>query len=220
VDSHLAGRRNQAALLESINAEKALAGIGRIGLAVPGRSPRDGEADAWVAKPVRESTLFDGVVTALSLEHRSATLAPAATQQKSPRAASQAKVLVVEDNRVNQKVAVALLDRLGYRSDVADDGVIALEMLAKRRYALVLMDCQMPRMDGYATTIEIRRREVGTRIPIIALTASAMAPDRERCLEVGMDDYLPKPIDRDQLAAALERWSEAGPRPRLVPAPT
>jgi CheY-like chemotaxis protein len=184
---------------------------------VPGQRG-DAEADAWVAKPVRRSALFDAVVTAMSLDHRAPPPSTAAVEESEAASSKQIKVLVVEDNKVNQKVAVALLDRLGYRADVADDGVVALEMLEKRQYALVLMDCQMPRMDGYATTTAIRSREKGTRIPIIALTASAMAPDRERCIAAGMDDYLAKPIDRERLASALAKWSAAGHCTPLRPA--
>jgi CheY-like chemotaxis protein len=114
------------------------------------------------------------------------------------------RILVVEDNLINQKVAVALLTQMGYGCDVATDGRQALDFLDQREYGAVLMDCQMPVMDGYETTREIRRREGDAHTAIVAMTASAMASDRARCLAVGMDDYLAKPIDRQLLASVLE----------------
>jgi PAS domain S-box-containing protein len=116
------------------------------------------------------------------------------------------RVLVVEDNAVNRKVAVAFLDRLGYATDVATDGVEALEAMAAASYDVVLMDCQMPRMDGYEAATRIRETEHDRHTPIVAMTASAMASDRERCLAAGMDDYLTKPLDRELLATTLQRW--------------
>jgi signal transduction histidine kinase/DNA-binding NarL/FixJ family response regulator len=113
-------------------------------------------------------------------------------------------VLVAEDNRVNQIVAVAALKRCGCSVDVVCNGLEALEALAAGHYDAVLMDCQMPEMDGYAATQELRRREDGGhRTPVIAMTAHAMDGDREKCLEAGMDDYIPKPLRRKQLVSVL-----------------
>ena len=128
-------------------------------------------------------------------------------------------VLLVEDNPVNQEVASEMLRSLGCDVHVAEDGVQALEILANAHYDVVLMDCQMPRMDGFEATRALRAREdEGQRTPIVALTANAMEGDREACLAAGMDDYLPKPFDRDALRGVLRRWLPQA-RPRLAPEP-
>jgi CheY-like chemotaxis protein len=116
-------------------------------------------------------------------------------------------VLVVDDAPVNQIVAVRALQRCGCRSDVAGDGFEALNALATNRYDAVLMDCQMPKMDGYAATTELRRREAGARrVPVIAMTASTMKGDLERCIAHGMDDFLSKPIRHNALDEVIHRW--------------
>jgi CheY-like chemotaxis protein/HPt (histidine-containing phosphotransfer) domain-containing protein len=118
-------------------------------------------------------------------------------------------VLLVEDNPVNREVAVGMLESLGCTADAAENGWLALKLMATETYDAVLMDCQMPVMDGLATTGEIRRREQSSgaaRVPIIALTANAMEGDRQRCLDAGMDDFLSKPFTQQQLAAQLRRW--------------
>ena len=120
------------------------------------------------------------------------------------------RVLVAEDNAVNTKLAVMLLGRLGCKVQTAANGVEALAALTRGPVDLVLMDCEMPEMDGFATTREIRRREGGrVHTPIIAMTANAMDSDRQRCLDAGMDDYLSKPVRAPLLRAALERWRPA-----------
>jgi signal transduction histidine kinase/CheY-like chemotaxis protein/HPt (histidine-containing phosphotransfer) domain-containing protein len=125
-------------------------------------------------------------------------------------------VLLVEDHPVNQQVAHRLLERLGLKVETAGHGAEALEKIKQRHYDLVLMDCQMPVLDGYSATRRLRereQRETIPRLPVIAMTAHAMAGDRERCLEAGMDDYLTKPLDRVLLAETLARWLGAGREP-------
>jgi PAS domain S-box-containing protein len=134
---------------------------------------------------------------------------------KEAAAAARPRILVSEDNIVNQKVAVCQLEKLGYRADVVANGHEAIEAISRVRYALVLMDCQMPEMDGWAATARIRTRESeepGRRLPIIAMTANAMPGDRENCLNAGMDDYLSKPVNRANLKAMLDKWIPIQPR--------
>jgi len=117
------------------------------------------------------------------------------------------RVLLVEDNLVNQKVARRLLEKLGCEVDVAENGVQALALFDERSYRAIFMDCQMPEMDGYTATGHIRKKErTGNHTPIIALTANAMEGDKERCLAAGMDDYLVKPVQKKELARAVEQW--------------
>ncbi|MDP2772871.1 MAG: response regulator, partial [Nocardioides sp.] len=145
---------------------------------------------------------------------------PRARPQAEPDAPDTAgglQVLVVEDNEVNQLVAVGLLEAMGYSADVASDGVIALEMLAQHPYDAVLMDVQMPNLDGYAATRALRAREGdGRRTPVIAMTAAAIEGERERCLAAGMDDFLTKPIDAQALSTALTHWTVLPPGDDLV----
>jgi CheY-like chemotaxis protein len=119
-------------------------------------------------------------------------------------------ILLAEDNPVNQKLALTQLDRLGYVADAVENGREAVEVVvgSQDRYALILMDVQMPEMDGLAATRAIRAAEVttGKHVPIIAMTANAMQGDREACVAAGMDDYISKPVNRDKLRDVLDRW--------------
>jgi two-component system sensor histidine kinase/response regulator len=156
-------------------------------------------------KPVRQSMLFDCLTKAL-LESP-ATLQPAAGSSAAPRPQPQkARVLIAEDNPINQKVALVQLEELGYHAEVVPNGLAVLEALDRISYDIILMDCQMPEMDGYETARRIRTRSGKFRQPyIIAMTAHAMSGDSEKCLEAGMNDYISKPIQLDAFAAALAR---------------
>jgi CheY-like chemotaxis protein len=132
-------------------------------------------------------------------------------------------VLVAEDNEISRAVARALLAQHGVQTHVACDGLEAVQMASEHGYAAVLMDCEMPALDGYAATARIRAAERDGHVPIIAMTAHAMPGDRERCLAAGMDDYLCKPVQADELAAVIERWispcaheNEAAPDRRVA----
>jgi len=132
-------------------------------------------------------------------------------------AAAAARILIAEDNAVNEKVARRMLEKLGYVADSVPDGSEAVRAWETGRYNLILMDCQMPVLDGYDATRKIRRLEQGVRIPIVALTAHALTGDDQKCFEAGMDDYLTKPLDRAALVACIakhltgvERAIEAG----------
>ena len=127
------------------------------------------------------------------------------------------RVLLAEDNVVNQQVASAMLDHLGFTVDVVPDGAAAVKAVTQASYDAVLMDCQMPILDGYQATREIRRVQgVAAHVPIIAVTASAMSSDQQRCLAAGMDDYLPKPLSLNALGAVLARWAPEKPDPEGV----
>ncbi len=119
------------------------------------------------------------------------------------------RILLVEDNLINQKVAVRMLEKRGFSCDIAANGKEAIAQLERESYALILMDCQMPEMDGFAATRAIRRAEEETahHVPIVAMTANAMRGDREKCLEVGMDDYISKPVDANVLFETVMRWA-------------
>jgi signal transduction histidine kinase/CheY-like chemotaxis protein len=174
------------------------------------RSMEGVRVDACLVKPVRQSMLLNAITSAWSkrMEHGQVAEAGGRTLPAPGLfAGTTLRVLVAEDNVVNQKVAARMLERLGLRADVAADGQEAVQMHDMRPYDLILMDCHMPEMDGYAATAEIRRREGSrARIPIVAMTAEAMEGCRENCLEAGMDDYIAKPVKLDDLAEALRRW--------------
>jgi len=164
--------------------------------------------ESCLTKPVRQSALFDAIVTAVS--KNAPVLGRAAASDPAAAAARKERVLVVEDNRVNQMVASHMLKRLGYDSDVVGNGIEALRALGGARYALILMDSHMPEMDGFAATAAIRGMGGRFRdIPIVALTADALVGDREKCMEAGMNDYLSKPISLEALERILSHWLHA-----------
>ncbi len=167
---------------------------------------------AFLTKPVRQSRLFDAIATVMASEVGRPPVVTQATMSEA-RASARPPVLVADDNAVNQQVAVAILRKIGYRADAVANGAEAVEALSRIPYGAVLMDCQMPEMDGYEATGEIRKREVGARrTPVIAMTAGAMEGDREKAIAAGMDDYISKPVDPEKLEAALRRWVEAETR--------
>ncbi|HEV7604119.1 MAG TPA: response regulator [Candidatus Limnocylindrales bacterium] len=178
---------------------------------------REAGVAGYLTKPVREAHLKRCLATVLS---GGAGEGGASDRPPRPlvtrhtltegRSHARARILLAEDNLVNQRIAVKMLERLGCRVDVAVNGVKALEALAASKYDLVLMDCQMPELDGYEATRLLRAREgTGHRTPVVAMTANAMSGDRERCLEAGMDDYLTKPVRADVLTAIISEWLPA-----------
>ena len=205
------------ALVQKINADPLLS-VTRLILLTPFGKPistdelKTVNVAACCVKPVRQSALFDCLVQVLTRptnasESRRSELFLRST---APLSLRTERVLLAEDNVVNQQVALGNLRKLGYNADVAKNGTEVLKVLERKRYDIILMDCQMPDLDGYEVTKEIRQRERGHRAWIIAMTANAMVGDREKCLTAGMDDYISKPLCRAELRAALER-RVAGP---------
>ena len=173
---------------------------------------------SFLAKPFKQSSLFDCIAPG-SENGSSGSAAPLARLASRRQHDRDVRVLVAEDNHINQRIAVKMLNSLGYLPDVAANGREAVESVLRKQYDAILMDCQMPEMDGFEATAEIRKLESEkTRVPIIALTANAMSGDRDRCLDAGMDDYLSKPIDLQQLGEILQRWTEAAAKPEKTPA--
>jgi len=186
--------------------------------------------DAYFPKPTTTSDIFDSLAILLDAGEALEAASPLVTHQylqglhtqpDKPEWPQGARILLVEDNYINQAVATALLDNHKLPCETAENGVKAIEALehapSSAPYTLVLMDCQMPEMDGYQATREIRKGSGGDRyqdIPIIAMTANAMQGDKEKCLAAGMDDYLSKPIDPDKLDAMLEKWLINAPKER------
>ena len=199
-----------------------------------GEEARQAGIEVYLNKPVRQSQLYDVIATVMSkqvepeetvrLEHQAQLVAR--HNLRETKARSRARILIAEDNSVNQKVAVRMLEKLGYRADVAANGLEAVEALSRIPYAAVLMDVQMPEMDGYEATREIRRREreaggerdtSSRHLPVIAMTANALEGDREKALAAGMDDYVSKPVKPAQLSEILERWTADAKDAELPP---
>jgi CheY-like chemotaxis protein len=177
------------------------------------------DISAYLTKPVRQSQLYNclaGVRAsapgAPSLSPSAPNGEPSAAESGHPRETFAGRVLVAEDNIVNQKVAVRMIEKCGYRVDVAANGIEAINTLQLMPYDVVFLDCQMPEMDGYEAAREIRRLEAldpdRRRLPIIAMTANALTGDDEKCFAAGMDDYLSKPVKPQQVKAILEKWME------------
>jgi len=199
---------------QEVRADPAIA---HTGLVLVTSIPRRGDGvrmleagfDAYLTKPVKHAQLFDAIATVVGLRRSEPERKPRQLVTKhslKEAARNRYRILVVEDNQVNQKVAVRILEKAGYRCDVAANGQEAVEAVARARYDLILMDCQMPVMDGYEAARRIRACEAGgsTRIPIIAMTAHAVQEDRDLCLEAGMDDYMTKPVRPEVLRRVLD----------------
>jgi len=166
------------------------------------------EISALLMKPTRQSQLYDAIADAVagSRPDPEPGLPEPLAETPGLREPHAPLVLIAEDNEINQAVAKALLITRGVRTAIARNGREALEMVLANEYAAVLMDCQMPELDGYEATRGIREAESGRHVPIIAMTAHSMPGDRERCLAAGMDDYLSKPVRARQLEAVIKRW--------------
>jgi CheY-like chemotaxis protein len=161
-------------------------------------------------KPVRQTMLYECLVNVMAGRPHETVATPvvSAPVTRAP-AGMGGDILVVEDNLINQQVALGILQIQGYRVSVANNGREALDAYAQGAFDLILMDCQMPEMDGFEATVQIRKREQtsgGRRVPIVALTANAMAQDREECLNAGMDDHLAKPFSMQTMQEMLDRW--------------
>jgi CheY-like chemotaxis protein len=198
-------------LARTIEADPVLSQVQRVMLSSVGKLDQASLQAAGIAaslmKPVRQSQLFDTLAEVLdrASERRAPIPAPSASR---PSFRGR-RVLLVEDNLVNQKVALGMLKKFEVEVTIAGHGLEALAALEQTPFDLVLMDCQMPEMDGFTAARELRQREETgqrPRLPVIAMTANAMEGDRERCLAAGMDDYVGKPVLLLDLQAALERW--------------
>lgn len=170
----------------------------------PGVASSDYVARFFFSGELREA--LERRVRVLSFEAAAVERAPATAEQQAHR---NVRILLAEDNKVNQMLAVALLKRRGYDVTIADNGREAVDLMKRSQFDAVLMDVQMPELDGFEATALIRAMEAGTarRLPIIAVTAHAMERDRQRCLDAGMDDYVSKPLDPERLEALIVRWT-------------
>ena len=174
------------------------------------QNARDAGIDACLAKPVRQTVLYECLVNVMACQPQEA-VAPRDVREpvNTAPAGIRGNILLVEDNLINQQVALGILQIQGYSVTVVNNGREALDAHAQGAFDLILMDCHMPEMDGFEATREIRGRErssIGKRVPIIALTANAMAQDREECLNTGMDDHLSKPFSMQTMQDMLDRW--------------
>ena len=164
---------------------------------------------AYLPKPIRQSELLDAILTALDTKSLAQSSRPLVTRHSLREDSNRLRILLAEDNAVNQVLAVRLLEKRGHRVTVAGNGKDALAALIRNSFDLVLMDVQMPQMNGFEATAAIREKEKssGHHLPIIAMTAHAMVGDKERCLEAGMDGYLTKPIQLEKLDELLAQYS-------------
>jgi two-component system, sensor histidine kinase and response regulator len=205
---------NGVHLAQLIKSDETISGVPIVAMKRFGESASEALGSdvvrTFIAKPVKPAQLHECLVQLWSPTANSAAASSASTRsQTAPR--RRARILIVEDNAINQKVAMLQLRQLGYSADAVSNGVEALEALRRIAYDIVLMDCHMPELDGYHATRAIRRMDHKTRgVPIIAMTANALATDRQKCLDAGMDDYLSKPLNVSDLADVLSRWDTCG----------
>jgi CheY-like chemotaxis protein len=164
---------------------------------------------AYLSKPVKQSHLFDAVNMVLSRRAVKDSSLPLVTRHSIRVSKNKLRILLAEDNAVNQKLATRMLEKMGHTVTVAENGRKAVAMWEVQKFDLILMDVQMPELDGFGATAIIRRLEAarGEHIPIIAMTAHAMKGDRERCLDAGMDGYVAKPINPNELFETVEQWT-------------
>jgi two-component system, sensor histidine kinase and response regulator len=170
---------------------------------------------AYLTKPIRQSYLYDAIVEAHYGEQTVVRPEPATTQDRATR---EGAILLVEDNEVNRRITLRQLENLGYHAECATNGSEAYQRTANETFDLILMDCQMPVMDGFEATRAIRKREgrTGTHVPIVAMTANALTGDREACFGAGMDDYISKPVAMNALRSALDRWLDVPRRDEIL----
>ncbi len=197
--------RDGADLARAMSSDARFASCHRVLLTSTGHrgNLRNGEVARYLTKPVRETALFTCIAELVLHDERAGSRALDPDDQAPEVVPLPERILLAEDNPVSQFVARRMLETIGYQVDVVNNGAEAVEAVRRGSYAAVLMDCQMPVMDGYEASAAIRSAEEGERIPIIALTANAMEGDAGRCLEAGMDDHLPKPVRMEELQQAL-----------------
>jgi CheY-like chemotaxis protein len=199
--------------LRALQADPAVASIPCIVLSSLGERVQEAnlpQIAAWLTKPIRKAQLLQVIAGVMDRKPRAQ---PALAKAVPPNRYTRSRVLLVEDNPVNQLVASRLLKTLGIEPQIAENGKKAVHMIQQHTFDLVLMDCQMPEMDGYEATQAVRVWEKSVpatgskrRLPVVALTANALVGDRERCAAAGMDGYLSKPITRDALSTLVRQW--------------
>ncbi|MFZ5515763.1 MAG: two-component regulator propeller domain-containing protein [Candidatus Zhuqueibacterota bacterium] len=195
-------RRTPIIMLTSVGKNRCLKDLEKLG-------------NSWtITKPVKKSQLFDAMMTALGAMFQTKTMKlertkPESLSEKVLKVDKKGRILLAEDNLVNQQVTLEFLNRVGMVTDIAENGEKAIDALKRQAYDLVLMDVQMPVMDGFTATQKIRAELGMTHIPIIALTAHAMKGDKEKCFDAGMNDYLAKPIEPNELYRVLQKWLES-----------